>query len=38
MVIDLDPTICEVPFLAKQGAGYGYTKCLGYHPPRRNTG
>ena len=25
-------TICEVQGHAKQGAGYGYTKCLGYHP------
>jgi hypothetical protein len=32
MVIDLDSTICEVHGHAKQGAGYGYTKCLGYHP------
>ncbi|MEO6122198.1 MAG: transposase [Ilumatobacteraceae bacterium] len=31
-VIDLDSTICEVHGHAKQGAGYGYTKCLGYHP------
>jgi len=32
MVIDLDSTICEVHGHAKQGAGYGYTKRLGYHP------
>jgi hypothetical protein len=32
MVIDLDSTVCEVHGHAKQGAGYGYTKCLGYHP------
>jgi hypothetical protein len=32
MVIDLDSTVCEVHGYAKQGAGYGYTKCLGYHP------
>ena len=32
MVIDLDSTICEVHGHHKHGAGYGYTKCLGYHP------
>ena len=32
LVIDLDSTICEVHGHTKQGAGYGYTKCLGYHP------
>lgn len=32
LVIDLDSTICEVHGRAKQGAAYGYTKCLGYHP------
>ena len=32
IVIDLDSTICDVHGHAKQGAGYGYTKCLGYHP------
>ena len=32
MVIDLDSTVCEVHGHAKQGTGYGYTKCLGYHP------
>jgi len=32
LVIDLDSTICEVCGRAKHGAGYGYTKKLGYHP------
>ena len=32
LVIDIDSTICEVAGKAKQGAGYGYTKKLGYHP------
>ena len=32
VVIDLDSTICEVHGKAKQGAAYGYTKRLGYHP------
>jgi len=32
LVIDLDSTICEVYGKAKQGAAYGYTKVLGYHP------
>jgi len=32
LVIDLDSTICEVCGKAKGGAGYGYTKKLGYHP------
>jgi hypothetical protein len=32
LVIDVDSTICEVTGKAKQGAGYGYTHCLGYHP------
>ena len=32
MTIDLDSTICEVHGKAKQGAAYGYTKQLGYHP------
>ena len=31
-MIDIDSTICEVAGKAKQGAGYGYTKKLGYHP------
>lgn len=32
VVIDIDSTICEVAGNAKHGAGYGYTKVLGYHP------
>lgn len=32
MTIDLDSTICEVHGRDKQGAAYGYTKVLGYHP------
>jgi len=32
VVIDLDSTIYEVHGKAKQGAAYGYTKRLGYHP------
>ncbi len=32
MTIDVDSTICEVFGNQKQGAGYGYTKVLGYHP------
>jgi hypothetical protein len=32
LVIDLDSTICEVHGKQKQGAAYGYTKVLGYHP------
>jgi len=32
MTIDLDSTICEVHGKLKQGAAYGYTKVLGYHP------
>jgi len=32
MTIDLDSTICEVYGSQKQGATYGYTKVLGYHP------
>src|SRR5918995_2342509 len=32
MVIDVDSTICEVVGKAKQGAAFGYTKVLGYHP------
>ncbi|MGK2901836.1 MAG: IS1380 family transposase [Mycobacterium sp.] len=32
LVIDLDSTVCEVHGHHKQGAAYGYTKCLGYHP------
>jgi hypothetical protein len=41
MTIDADSTICEVHGRAKQGAGYGYTRKLGYHPllaTRANTG
>ena len=32
MTIDIDSTICEVFGSSKQGAGYGYTHVLGYHP------
>jgi len=32
LVIDIDSTICEVIGKHKQGAGYGYTRRLGYHP------
>jgi hypothetical protein len=32
LVIDIDSTICEVSGHLKQGAGFGYTKVLGYHP------
>lgn len=32
LVIDVDSTICEVEGRQKQGAAYGYTKVLGYHP------
>jgi len=32
VVIDVDSTICEVCGKAKHGAGYSYTKKLGYHP------
>ena len=32
LTVDLDSTICEVSGKAKQGASYGYTKELGYHP------
>jgi len=41
MTIDADSTICEVHGKAKQGASYGYTHKLGYHPllaTRANTG
>lgn len=31
LVVDLDSTICDVHRKAKQAAGYGYTKVLGYH-------
>ena len=30
--MDLDSTICEVHGKLKQGAAYGYTRGLGYHP------
>jgi hypothetical protein len=32
LVIDLDSTVCEVDGKQKQGAGFAYTKVLGYHP------
>ena len=32
LVVDVDSTICEVVGKHKQGAGYGYTRELGYHP------
>jgi len=32
IIVDLDSTICEVYGKQKQGASYGYTKKLGYHP------
>jgi hypothetical protein len=32
LVIDIDSTVCEVEGKQKQGAGFGYTKVLGYHP------
>ncbi len=32
MFIDLDSTVCEVHGHKKQGAAYGYTRQLGYHP------
>lgn len=32
LVIDVDSTICEVVGKQKHGAGYGYTRVLGYHP------
>ena len=32
MTIDIDSTICEVHGSQKEGAGYGYTKVLGFHP------
>jgi hypothetical protein len=32
LVIDVDSTVVEVHGYAKQGAGYGYTRTLGYHP------
>jgi hypothetical protein len=41
LTVDVDSTICEVHGYHKQGAGYGYTHRLGYHPllaTRANTG
>ena len=32
MTVDLDSTVCEVHGTAKQGAAYGHTGVLGYHP------
>jgi hypothetical protein len=32
LVVDVDSTICQVEGKHKQGAAYGYTKVLGYHP------
>ena len=32
LVLDVDSTICQVEGKAKQGAAFGYTKVLGYHP------
>jgi len=32
LIVDVDSTICEVHGYTKQGAAYGYTKVLGYHP------
>jgi len=32
LVLDVDSTICQVEGNQKQGASYGYTKVLGYHP------
>ncbi len=32
MTVDVDSTVCEVHGRAKQGAAYGYTRRLGYHP------
>ena len=32
VTLDLDSTICPVSGKTKQGAAYGYTKELGYHP------
>jgi hypothetical protein len=32
LTIDVDSTITEVHGYAKQGAAYGYTRVLGYHP------
>ena len=32
LVLDVDSTICQVEGHQKQGAAFGYTKVLGYHP------
>lgn len=32
VVVDIDSTVCEVHGVHKQGAAYGYTHVLGYHP------
>jgi hypothetical protein len=32
LLVDVDSTICEVHGYHKQGACYGYTHRLGYHP------
>ncbi|MCQ3804569.1 MAG: hypothetical protein KTV45_10755 [Acidimicrobiia bacterium] len=32
LVIDVDSTICEVSGKSKEGAAYGHTQVLGYHP------
>jgi hypothetical protein len=32
MTMDLDSTVCEVHGDHKQGAAYGHTHTLGYHP------
>jgi hypothetical protein len=32
MTIDVDSTVCQVHGYHKQGAAYGYTRKLGYHP------
>ena len=32
VTVDLDSTVCEVSGTSKQGAAYGHTKVLGYHP------
>lgn len=32
LIVDVDSTICQVHGYQKQGAAYGYTRVLGYHP------
>ena len=32
LVVDVDSTVCEVAGKAKQGAAFGCTRVLGYHP------